>query len=882
MESKSKKIQMKTNFDGLIYLLADGLYSTKDVFVRELIQNGHDGIIRRQAVTNDPGYQGAVTVKTNPEERTLTFIDNGIGMDDEDIEKFLSVIGSTGTGENRKLLEERFSRDLIGQFGIGLLSAFLVASKVSVLTRKLGNDNAFMWENTGSMDCEIHYDVKRQDVGSTVTVYLKPEYSYLLDGNKLKEIIIKYCDFITVPIRINGTEPVNSIFAPWDKHYPTSEAELDAYQTFINRRFTGMAMDVFPIHIHTVVNGQECEANGVLSISDRRQLGLNSTGILDIFVRKMLVKEGDTSLLPTWAKFIIGVIDSPDLRPTAGRDNVNQEDPAFHAIQKELGNIIIQRLVYLAENREDKFMYINQWHHDHLKGMAFANDEFFEKVGDLLLFRTNSNTKDGLLSLKQYLPKNQPIDGKAPIYYFAHFDGAAQYYRMAEENGICVINAGNRFEEELLEKYGRKHREVILQKLDVLEGGILFNELERNERSTFSNLEFALINQLGTQGKNIIVTTKRFRPEALPVVVIEQEVNKYDEEIANLLSAPGLHDNFGGAFQHMRRRIENRPIQLALNANNRLIQSLAQNLDVLLYEERMQILYALYNNALIYSHYLDEKNRSIVYDGVSNLMMRILELIKERKKLNDALEEERSKALDRNKAKMELESHRPDHILMFMMTPFSDEYKPVEEAVRKVFEQKPFWFEVRLARDYYQESTLVSNVRAHIASAHCFVADISNLSPNVMMEAGAILMSGDERPLFALRSRDAEKAPVDFGDLLTFNYDKRQNSSYAIADNIKQQLFTDGRLANAELEKLLQFRRANQKKRFLSKTILNNIGGGISLPEEVINTICAKYSTIEEFIEADDEILRQIMGTYGSYFTLKGVQDKLKNELKEK
>lgn len=155
---------------------------------------------------------------------------------------------------------------------------------------------------------------------------------------------------------------------------------MDTYSTFVNRRFPDMSMDVFPININKQVEGKDYRAQGVLYISNQHLAGLNSTGTLDIFVRKMLVKEGDTSLLPTWAKFVRGVVDSPDLSPTAGRDNINQENTAFKVIQAELGVKIIERLEYLAENRLDKFSYINQWHHDHLKGMAMVNEDFLARL----------------------------------------------------------------------------------------------------------------------------------------------------------------------------------------------------------------------------------------------------------------------------------------------------------------------------------------------------------------------------------------------------------------------------------------------------------------------------------------------------------------------
>ena len=426
-QQKLATFNMETRFNGLIKLLAEGLYPVPDIFVRELIQNAHDSIVRRRDV--EPNLAGRIDVDVDPTQQTITFTDNGIGMDEADIRQFLSVIGSTGTGTVRDK-GGALSYELIGQFGIGMLSAFVVADKVHVDTRKLGTDQSFQWRNSGSEECQL-YSSDWSAVGSQVTVFLRRDFSYFLEEAKLREIIIRYCDFIPFPIHLNGRGPVNTVNAPWSMNYPSSEAEQDAYSNFIDRRFSDYSLDVFPFTI-----GGTYQARGILYISDRRVADVNTGGLLDIFIRGMMVKQADTALLPSWAKFIRGVIDSPDLKPTAARDNIQSSDPSFAYIQEKLGEVIVRRLTYLAEQRPKRFQTINDWHHYHLKGMAYFHDSFFRAVGDLLLFDTNK----GMMSLRNYLPKHEPLpSGKAPIYFFAYYDSAAQYYRMAGEKGLLAI-----------------------------------------------------------------------------------------------------------------------------------------------------------------------------------------------------------------------------------------------------------------------------------------------------------------------------------------------------------------------------------------------------------------------------------------------------------
>lgn len=862
--SETRTITMKTNFEGLIRLLADGLYSTSDIFVRELIQNGHDSIVRREAL-KESFYQGEISITYDSSEKSITFADNGIGMDESDIENFLSVIGSTGTGISKGELEDMFSEELIGQFGIGMLSSFLVASKVCVQTHKVNSDTAYQWVNYGSTECELSL-IDRKEVGTAVTVFVRPDFTYLLDRQKLEEIIRRYCDFISVPVKINGTGPVNAIFAPWDKEYQTAEQEMDTYSTFVNRRFPDMSMDVFPININKQVEGKDYRAQGVLYISNQHLAGLNSTGTLDIFVRKMLVKEGDTSLLPTWAKFVRGVVDSPDLSPTAGRDNINQENTAFKVIQAELGVKIIERLEYLAENRLDKFSYINQWHHDHLKGMAMVNEDFFSQVADLLLFETNQ----GDVSLQRYIPMNPLIEGRNPIYYFSHYDSAAQYYRMANEKGLVVINAGRNYDEELLEKYGEHHPEVTLEKLNVLDKGIFFDELSAEERLQFRRLEERMSYHLNHDlGLNIVLNTKLYAPKAVPAVIIETEVSKTDRELQDLLNTPSLRMNFGDAFRSIQERIHNRPVQLALNGRNTLIQLLSKaNLDSVVTSTVMTL---LYNNALIYSHRLDERNMSIVHDNVAQIMTMLIETQHENLDLRDELLKLRKDMQVKNASNI---VNGSKHILMFMITPFADEYRSVELAVRRVFEQAPFCFEVCLARDKYNADTLVENVKSHIAAAQCFIAEISDLNPNVMMEVGGILMSGDKRPVFALwDTHSTLRKPADFGDRLTFSYSGRSSSPDELVNEITSHLIEGGRIKNARIEELIRRR----KELYLSHTLLSGLTE-IHLNDSQRASICNKFKTVDSYVSAKEEVL----STLGvNMHILLGLQDELKKVMEE-
>ena len=846
-----EQFKMETNFEGLIQLLAKSLYPEPDVFVRELIQNAHDSIVRRQEV--EPDFSGRIDIELDSSNRQIVFRDNGIGMDKQDIKDFLSVIGSTGTGTARQKLtaEGRAAAyNLIGQFGIGMLSAFVVAEKVVVRTRKLKEKQAFAWHNTGSTDCILYAD-DRKEIGSEIIVSINPEYTFMLDEKRLREAIVKYCDFVQFPINLNGQGPVNTVLPPWYREYWPSQAEKEAtYKMFINRRYPDTALDLIPIEIN-----EPFQARGVLYISDNRVADFNSTGIVDIFVRRMFVRSGDNTILPPWAKFVRGIIDSPDLQPTAARDNIQRNNPAFEFLQKRLGELIVERLSYLAQKEPNKFKQINVWHHYHLKGMALFYDDFFEQVAELLLFQTNAKANNGLMSLQDYLTKNRARNDKAPIYYFAYMGAAAQFYKLADASGWVVINGGGRFEEELLIKYGKlHHRTVHLERLDATDDAELFQRLETTEAEKFRQLELDLERSLRLSGlTNVLVQMRRFEPKELPSVIIVSPETEAEEKLHNLVTQPWFMEGMEDVAEEALKQNQRRPIYLSLNANNPLIQKLA---DI---ERRsnlvQEIMLGVYNSAILYSHnLLNQYNAEVMHGQFVRLFNRLIEHQAEALELEKELEAERRQKIELQKKQVETTAKRPDHILIFTITPLSDEYKPLEEAVRRVFERPPYCFEIKSAQDYTYKSGLLENVREHLLRAHGFIAEISDLNPNVMFELGAVMLPDDSRPIFSLRSQDARQdVPADLKQQLFVPYGSIKDPVETLEAAIRKAFERDGRIVHDGINALL----AQRQKRFLSRTLLEGLRR-TRLESNEIASLMKEYKTVEDLLAAEPaEVFRK-------------------------
>ena len=607
----------------------------------------------------------------------------------------------------------------------------------------------------------------------------------------------------------------------------------------MQHRYHDIALDVIPIHL-----GGDLNSAGVLYISDRHIPDVNTTGVVDIFVRRVLVRANDASFLPPWAKFVRGVIDSPDLQPTAARDGVQTEptlSPSYRRLQAAIGRLIIDRLIELSREDPVRFRQINRWHHYHLKGMAFYHEEFFTAIIEHLVFETNS----GHMTLAEYATKNaRRPSGLIPIYYFAYRGGEAVFYRLANAKGLVVVNAGRRFDEELLEKFVDSHSDTYeLVRLDASDDPGLFERLERDEAARFTRLEVAIEGVLRRNGApEAHVRTRRYAPAELPALIVLTPESDAELKLREIVTQPlfvtAMEDIATEVLQQARRR----PLYLTINSANHLIQALADEDGT---DGTMAELYlGLHNSAVLYSYnLLTEDNATLIHGQLVRFFETVLELRHRGSALQVALENERREVQSLSAVKPIPDDGR---ITVFMITPFDDAYRNVEAAVRRVLELPPYLFEVRLARDYTLDGTLLGNVRAHIQAAHAFVADITTLNPNVMFELGAALL-GESGPVFALRGSDAASpVPSDILERLYIPYGRSVDPIPKIEASIRKAIERDGRPAHEELRLLHSRRRAGH----LSHMLLSELSS--KLTDKQADGILREFRTVEQLTSATD------------------------------
>lgn len=449
--------RFQLNLPGLLKVLAEHMYSTQRVGVRELIQNAHDSCVRRAVERPESWYRPRIDLTVDPTSRTLRVADNGSGLTEGEINEYLTVIGRGYTRELRERLatdDPGTSRALIGQFGIGFLSAFLLASEVTVQTRP-ADGPALRWSSAG----DEHFDVSagdRRETGTTVELRLKPSALFLSHEENLVNIVQEYADFLPVPIHVQGSEArANLGTPPWEE--PDAE---DACRRYVRRRFgEAEPLWVLPLADGTIDLGHDTltvPLRGFLFVPFESVASIKEYGSVAVYIRGMSICDDDKGLLPSWARFVRGVIDCPALQPTASREAVHQDD-AFEGVRQVLADQLGRGLGGLAAKHPEVWRRIVYGHSDVIMGWASKDGEFFRMVADSVPLRTSR----GRLALPDYLDASGNV-----VYYTTRELGSLQEKVLAEGRDVPAIDASWFAVPSFLERYAALRPGVTLVRLD--------------------------------------------------------------------------------------------------------------------------------------------------------------------------------------------------------------------------------------------------------------------------------------------------------------------------------------------------------------------------------------------------------------------------------
>lgn len=421
--------QFKTESKRLLDLMANSIYTNTDIFLRELISNASDAIDKRYYLsltdTSVTADDLKIKVACDKKARTITISDNGIGMSKEDLENNLGTIAKSGSLEFKENLDEKEKVDIIGQFGVGFYSAFMVADKIEVTSFKVGEEKAYKW--IGTME---GYEVKtanKDDYGSVITLYVKEntkekKYDDYLDSNNLQVLIKKYSDFIRYPIvmdvevtKEDKTEieekTINSMVPIWKK--AKKDLKEEDYNEFYSMTYYDFEKPLKTLHYKVEGN---TSYSALLYIPSVRPFNYYSTDYkmgLKLYSKGVFIKDEAKELVSDYFRFVRGVVDSDDLSLNISRE-ILQEDYQMTALKKSIDKKIKSALVKMLENERETYEKFFEQFGTQLKFGTYDNYGMNkDELIDLLIFK--SSKEDKYVTLKEYVERMK--EDQKDIYY---------------------------------------------------------------------------------------------------------------------------------------------------------------------------------------------------------------------------------------------------------------------------------------------------------------------------------------------------------------------------------------------------------------------------------------------------------------------------------
>lgn len=478
VEAHKESLEFQTEVRQLLDLMIHSLYSNKEIFLRELISNGSDAVdkLRFEALTDDALFESDTDLKlqidVDSENRTITISDNGIGMNRQEVTENIGTIAKSGTRQFFETLTGDQAKDanLIGQFGVGFYSAFIIADKVTLVTRRagLGKEHGVRWESEGKGEYSLE-TVEKETRGTAITLHLREGEDEFLESYRLRSIVRKYSDHIPIPIYMKPEpkpkmtedeeieeepadfyETVNKANALWTR--PKSEITEEEYKEFY--KHISHDFDDPLAHVHNRVEGKQSYIS-LLYLPKRAPYDLwnkERKHGMKLYVRRVFIMDNAEELMPNYLRFIKGVIDSDDLPLNISRE-ILQQNKLIDSIR----SASVKRVLDLLENiaNKEKDQYKEFWSNFGKAIKEGLSEDFGnrERLAKLLRFSSTFDDKEEqTISLDDYIARMK--DGQDKIYYVTadRFSAAknSPHLEVFRKKGIEVLLLGDRVDEWMM------------------------------------------------------------------------------------------------------------------------------------------------------------------------------------------------------------------------------------------------------------------------------------------------------------------------------------------------------------------------------------------------------------------------------------------------
>jgi molecular chaperone HtpG len=563
--SVMSEMKFKTEVSELLHLIIHSLYSNKEIFLRELVSNASDALDKLKYLTltdqslKDLKFDPRIDISfTEASPRTLTISDNGIGMNEQDLNDNLGTIASSGTKKFLSSLTEAQKHDsnLIGQFGVGFYSAFMVSSRVDVISRKAGDEKAYKWSSTGEGTYTIE-PAERESQGSTVILYLNEEGEEYANRWEIQQLITKYSDHIAFPIFLTyddtkyddkekdkdgnakktverKTEQINSCKALWKRS--KSELKKEDYDSFYKSTFHESEDPMF--YLHTNAEGT-LEYTTLFYVPEKAPFDMYYADYkpgVRLYVKRVFITDDEKELLPVYLRFVRGVIDSEDLPLNVSRE-ILQQNRIMASIRSASVKKLLGEFKRIAKDDPPLFKkFIEQYNRPLKEGLC--ND--YENRDDLLeLVRFSSSKVEGPVSLADYKSR-MPADQKT-IYYLIGTDEAtlkaSPLLDAYTKKGYEVLIMGDKVDEFAVNSIGT-YKELPLKAINKSGSMDDLKDEKKDEKVKASKSLIDIIKKsLGDRVKDVVVSTRLTDSPAI-IVMDENAPNAQMQELLKSIGQP--------------------------------------------------------------------------------------------------------------------------------------------------------------------------------------------------------------------------------------------------------------------------------------------------------------------------------------------------------
>lgn len=546
---------LEIHSENILPIIKKWLYSDRDIFVRELVSNGCDAIQKYKIVSSQDQEDFRVDVTIQKQAKTITFSDNGIGMDAEEVQKYIAQIAFSGAEDFVQKYQSKTETDqFIGHFGLGFYSAYMVADKVELetLSYKEGSQAAF-WSCDGSTEYVLQ-EGKREKRGTDITLFINKESEEFLEASRLKEVLKHYCSFLPFPVYL-GEERINAKEPLWMK--PPSECDEKDYLEFYNYLYPFEEPPLFWMHLNV---DYPFHLKGILYFPSLKKDFDFAKHTVKLYCNRVFVSDNCKDVIPEYLMVLRGVIDSPDIPLNVSRSYL-QVDHTVRQLSNHISKKVSDSLSSLFKSDRPRFETSWRDISPIIKLGAIQDDKFYDRVKDLLIWKT---TEGQWLTLQEYLDRNGSKIPDKVIYAFDEKQ-AGHLAEMHHQKQIDILTADFRLDPYLFQALERKNSALKFKRIDA---EIADHLIDKDKEKTILDAEgkteaarLADFYRHKLEGGNFEVEAKSLATADLPaLVVIEENERRMRDYMQSI-------DPEGKLGMNSKRKV-------VLNTNNALVSAL--------------------------------------------------------------------------------------------------------------------------------------------------------------------------------------------------------------------------------------------------------------------------------------------------------------------